>query len=917
MTFPQTPLPVRVRIAPGADPGGNPAAWNWVEITNDVRVADGIDIEVGKPDEGKAVDPGKCTLVINNKNGKYSTRNPTSPYSGQLARNCPLDVDVAHTVTDTFTRAVTGGWGQADSGDAWTCWWYTSGPGSAADFAVSGGVGRFSIGGVPDFRIATLSLLATDVDMYATVTTTAAVPTGAPIEPLNLLVRLIGTTGYMFRAEVETSGAVTAFLYAPGGAMLTSATVTGLTYTPGMSLRGRFSAVGATLSAKVWNAANAEPAAWTLTVTDSTYLGPGGIGVRSGIATGNTNARPVVFSYDNISASTWCNRFTGTVPEWPPRWDSSGKDAYVPITAGGIKRRLSQGAAPLRSTLFRSAVSHNPAAYWSLEEEPTSSTFAEALGRIPMTWSGGAPKRGTGGPPGSAPLVTLAADTQLVGRVAPYPASSWWGAQLVFKVPDAQGQDMPILDIYLESGTYQRWRLWYGYNLSRGSVYWVAYDRGGNPTANLGATGLQAFPDGKGWGHDIILGFNVHQSGGNILLDGAFASPDDPAGERLTFTASIPGTNGNVTQVVVPWMSGYPHTDWVYGHILIMPGQFTLFDRQMYGYSGEKAADRFSRLCAEEGVQFTVRAGDSAPMGPQPLDTFVHLLEDCEAADSGGLLYEVGTGFGYVPRTARYNPPVAMALDFSAGHIAAPPEPTDDDQLLRNDITCKRPNGSSGRYIDTTSNNAVKKVGRYDEEVTVNVQTDSVLLSHAAWRVHLGTVDEMRWPLLELNLAAPGAVSLIPTWLGVGLGARITAAHPPVEGTRSLLDLLLEGYREHLNVYDWTVSANCSQASPWRVFVVGRDRVDGDGYQLAVDADATTPTLSVKSTTGRLWGVTGDPQSSFPFDIEVAGIRLRVTGISGTVSPQTFTVQRSMDGFDKPLPAGAAVRLWKPAAIAL
>jgi hypothetical protein len=56
----------------------------------------------------------------------------------------------------------------------------------------------------------------------------------------------------------------------------------------------------------------------------------------------------------------------------------------------------------------------------------------------------------------------------------------------------------------------------------------------------------------------------------------------------------------------------------------------------------------------------------------------------------------------------------------------------------------------------------------------------------------------------------------------------------------------------------------------------------------------------------------------FPFDIEVEGVRLRVTAISGASSPQTFTVtQAPVNGVTKTIPAGTAVRLWQGAVISL
>jgi hypothetical protein len=66
--------------------------------------------------------------------------------------------------------------------------------------------------------------------------------------------------------------------------------------------------------------------------------------------------------------------------------------------------------------------------------------------------------------------------------------------------------------------------------------------------------------------------------------------------------------------------------------------------------------------------------------------------------------------------------------------------------------------------------------------------------------------------------------------------------------------------------------------------------------------------LSVATASGfPLWTTTA---SDFPFDINVAGMRLTVTNITGASSPQTMSVTPAVNGVQKTLTAGADVRLW-------
>jgi hypothetical protein len=64
----------------------------WVDITDDVRTDPGLTITFGIPNEAGLADPAQCNLTVNNRDGRYSPRNPAGPYYGHLTRNTPLRV---------------------------------------------------------------------------------------------------------------------------------------------------------------------------------------------------------------------------------------------------------------------------------------------------------------------------------------------------------------------------------------------------------------------------------------------------------------------------------------------------------------------------------------------------------------------------------------------------------------------------------------------------------------------------------------------------------------------------------------------------------------------------------------------------------------------------------------------------------
>jgi hypothetical protein len=70
--------------------------------------------------------------------------------------------------------------------------------------------------------------------------------------------------------------------------------------------------------------------------------------------------------------------------------------------------------------------------------------------------------------------------------------------------------------------------------------------------------------------------------------------------------------------------------------------------------------------------------------------------------------------------------------------------------------------------------------------------------------------------------------------------------------------------------------------------------------------------IDVATTSGPLWTTADD---DFPLVVDMAGIPVTVTDITGASSPQTFTVDP--DTVTKDLPAGSDVSVWYPPVLGL
>lgn len=200
-------------------------------------------------------------------------------------------------VRDTFTRSVSDSWGTATVGGSWT----TSG-GAGTDYDVNGSVGTHTMTSVNVSRYSVIPAPSADVDVVVSAAT-SALATGASHYVGPVARYLDGNNSYYARLAFNTSQTCTLVLQKRVGGTqsdLTSVTVPG-THAAATFFKIRLQVIGTTLRAKAWPVADPEPVAWQTSTTDSDLTAAGSIGVRSILASGNTNTLPVTVSYDNVA----------------------------------------------------------------------------------------------------------------------------------------------------------------------------------------------------------------------------------------------------------------------------------------------------------------------------------------------------------------------------------------------------------------------------------------------------------------------------------------------------------------------------------------------------------------------------------------------------------------------------------------
>lgn len=906
MVFPTTKLLVKVELQ---------LAETWTDVTAYTYLRDGIGITRGRRDEGGSFEPGECQLTLNNRDGRFSPRNPTGPYYGQLTRNTPVRVSVVAgsvrlvlpsstdecTAPDTASLSITGDIDLRVEANV-------------VNWAASGStnlINKSLTAGQRSYRMGVFSGGLIFIDWSADGTAELFLNSTVPVPQTN------GHQAIRATLDVDNGAAGrTATFY-------TAPTIAG----PWVQLGAAATAAGTT---SIFNSTSA------VAVRGGGPAQVYAASIRSSIGgteVGNPNFTAQAegaTSFADAAGNTWTNsasalltarsyRFYGEVSSWPQAWDISERDVFVPVGTAGILRRLGQGTAALKTTIQRYTLSSGAVtarAYWPMEDGSEATTIASGL-------AGGSSMRIEGSPrlatsevfPASNPLPEMALG-QFSGPVEAYTSTNIINAQMLLAVPAAGDTTDAIILRLFTSGTASRWDLVYT-TTSSGQLTLNAYDAAG---ASLLSAGVGSSTNGQ----PAVLTVQLVQNGANIdysvILNGYFAGNTygGPASGTLNTR-----TVGQATYVQINQNAALDGT--TVGHLVItaaLPPNATIV-QVLRGYVGELAGRRIERLCSEESVTFAALGNldDTVAVGVQHPAQLLDLLAECEAADLGQL-YESRDqlGLNYRTRSSRAVQNSPFALTYAAlGEL----QPVEDDQNTRNDVTVSRVDGASARStVDTGALSTLAPpsgVGRYDDSVSLSLGADTQCAGQANLRVMIGTVDEPRYPLIHVELGSArigGVAATLDGALAVDHGDRITVTGTPVWLPPGTIDQHTIGQTETLGVREYEIDFVCQPANP----IGGGDLYDATTFRWAADGSTlsagitSTATgaaaLSLVTTTGPVWtSAAGD----FPLDILVGGEQITLSAIAATASPQSATVSaRSVNGVVKAHLAGEVVQIADP-----
>jgi hypothetical protein len=913
----------------------------WTDISSYVRADGKINIRRGRANEQSRTAAQTAAFQLNNRDSRFSNRNPLSPYYGLLPLNTQLRISAGadsnnfmrtdFTDSFAFAGAVTADKASLDLAasieirvDVQPYSWRASGM-FISKYSVTGNQRSWAF--YMDNSGYLTFVWSPDGTAVSRLFSTSTVPIPPTSGRLSIKVA--------FKPDNGAGSNTTAF-----------ATAT--------SIGGTYTQLGTTITKAGVTSVFSSSAQLALCGGDDFQVpingvnGFGGRFFKSELRNGLLG--PVVASFDatiqTIGTTTWSDglaspntwtlrstksaitsdrtRFYGELSSLVPTADLSGVDIYVPVNASGMIRRLTQGASPISSPMYRNFSQYSPAGYWPLEDGSTATVAGSAVNggkaAVATAITFGAPPSGL--LPGTSTVAQFQDTTSRLQFVTQKATTTGIVSGVFYvRLSALPAAGTKTLFTFYTSGTCRT------ITVALSSAAWITtlLDGDGNTlaTSNVLVTGIDP---SKGWiGYNLLLqtsGANVNYS---IRWDDV-GGTGVGVGPTSLGTATIGVPTGGYTNSV----ADAAFLDAQIAHVFMATTNFDLTDSNFANASNawlnETAGARLARLATENGVSLRVigLVASTELMGYQLIDTFMNNVYDCADTD-GGVLGEARDELSiiYYSRQSLELRQDAV-LSYVSSHFSDILQPVDDDGGFTNDVTVSRDGGSSARAIITDGPTSISPppagVGPYQTSVTRNA-IDTRLPSVAGWMALAGSWDAARFPNIPVGMhrtEITGDDSTFAGLIALELGNTILLDQMPVWLGPDDVPVLVEGYTETLGKFTWDFVFNCITAGPYEaVPILGSDvspaRLDANTNTIGGTMTTVATTVSFVTPTGSArWVNTAAFPAEFPMDIVIAGEVMTLTAITGTTSPQTPTLTRSVNGVVKTHASGELVRLARP-----
>jgi hypothetical protein len=620
-------------------------------------------------------------------------------------------------------------------------------------------------------------------------------------------------------------------------------------------------------------------------------------------------------------------QISGEIASWKPSRPIKGSPSTA-VELAGVLRRIGRGKDPVKPALTRAAIASGPVDWWPLDDGKEAASGANVIpGGAALTPVTATPTISWAGvdaaivPGGMAALPTLNGGS-LTAAVRGTSTSSWrFEAVLSFEAGSLSPTDAIRSIMWTTGGGISQWWIEHGETsciIFGRSTYIAGLPFGGTVVGSSDPNFADGLP------HHIALDVNqldATNMAWTIHLDGVLVnSGTNTSGVSI----GHPQVGAPAGVTINPDFDARVLTAAGVGFWSPHPGTPVDFDA-VGGYAGELAADRFSRICAEEGITATVvgTAAETVAMGAQGTKTLLALFDEIASTDDASI-FETRADVGLTMRTgeSKMNQAPDLSVSF-LGQIQPPLVPVLGDEGIRNDATASAPNGSSAHAEQTTGpyNTQLpavdpQGVGRYQTTVNANTALDTQLTDIAGWAVSVGTFDGTWYDQVTVDLdAARGLIAAVDA---LDIGDCLAITDLPADEALTTFEGIIIGIEGDLPPKRRLVTFYLIPNAPYRVGKMAQTSGDTDAFVGDLDVDGSTTaaaiaagaaSFTVATAAGPLWSTVAD---DYPLDVLVAGQRISISAVSGSSSPQTFTVRTAGYVFRYAVASGAIVTPYQP-----
>lgn len=735
----------------------------FTDITDYVDIISaGVQTGRGASDELSDSQPGTCTIVLDNSDGRFTPARASSPYYPNVKRGVPIRVGVlalgggknyVEASSSSFENATIGRWSSAAS--------------TTDTSTVHASVGTRSLhlswgAGAAGTRWTQLPLRGLDVGVTYTASLQAWVPSGSPAVRATVIGLATGTSSTLNDAWQQLTVTFTA----------TSSSHTLRVETTGTAVAG-----------------------------NELYIDA--VQVEAGSSATALAAGATMY---------W--RHFGQVNEWPVSWD--GLMSKVVVTCTDSFKWLARRDA-LQPMLGEEVLLDKPLAYYPMAEPAGSTSVGDLAGQgatalaivtagagTTMTLSGGTGPAATGQ---SCPLFAPSSSTvgqYFRGDLGPQVPATLAAAGLFYEAWFATTVNGRVL-MALTSADNSTQNV---FLLESGTGKFRVEQQTSGGTATSYTYGTANLADGVM--HHLVY----DEENSAVWVDGVqvatLINVQTVTQVRYLNVGGLLGArlwDGRIAHVAV-YSAGLLFASDLTGH----------YTAGTTGYSGETSDARVTRIASYAGL-FTTATGGSysaiASQGALGSSALAH-LQEVEATEGGRLTAARDTaGVLFQSRALRYNPTPAFTLAY-ADLDQDSVEFADDDQKMVNTVVASRPGGATQRVVNQTSRDAN---GPYERQLDLLKTTDSENLDAANW-----LISRYADPSPEVREVSVEAYSLGDTLyqalLSADVGTVFTITGLPTQAPASTLTVTVEGYTETIQYRQHHLQFHVSAAQTDTVWVL-------------------------------------------------------------------------------------------------